>query len=176
MTWFKVDDGFWSHPKTFGLSDAAVALWVRAGSYCGKHLTDGYVDARFLTLLQGSVTAAEELVDAGLWTVVDGGYSFHDWKDCQDSREAVERRREAWKGRQQRYREKVEAAQGESNDSTPSSYNHSIPFHSRATRESRRDMTRESRRDIRTPNPPHSRTPAEVMAELEAIVAKDEAS
>ncbi len=31
MVWFKIDDGFWSHPKVLELSDAAVALWTRAG-------------------------------------------------------------------------------------------------------------------------------------------------
>lgn len=137
MTWFKVDDGFWSHPKTLGLSTAAVALWVRAGSYCGKHLTDGYVPQSVLGMLQGTPDHARELVIAGMWLEDVDGWTFHDWHRYQDTRQAVEKRREAWKQRQQRHRE---------NESDTSSL--SIPFHSKGTRDSRRESPRESRRDI----------------------------
>ena len=37
MAWFKVDDGWWSHPKILQLSDSAQALWMRAGSWSMKH-------------------------------------------------------------------------------------------------------------------------------------------
>lgn len=33
MTWFKVDDAFWGHPKQTALPPGPVALWVRAGSW-----------------------------------------------------------------------------------------------------------------------------------------------
>ena len=167
MTWFKVDDGFWSHPKTLALPVGAVALWVRAGSYCGKHLTDGFVSEGILPMLQGTVDDAFELVASGLWKPVDGGWAFHDWCAYQDTREAVERRRAAWKDRQRRAR---------SNENEPESVStfHSIPFHSKGTRDSRRDTTRESRRDTPrdkpTPTPPPLK---QTLADLEALIAKE---
>lgn len=88
MTWFKVDDGFWSHPKTATLSDAAVTLWVRGGSYCCQHLTDGFVARGALRFL-GAEAGADELVEASLWDVKDSGWEFHDWAQYQPSRESV---------------------------------------------------------------------------------------
>lgn len=104
MTWFKVDDGFWSHPKTATLSDAAVTLWVRAGAYCCQHLTDGFVKKAQLRLL-GESEAAEELSDAGLWHLVDGGWVFHDWDEYQETSTIVKKRREEARERQRRSRE-----------------------------------------------------------------------
>lgn len=104
MTWFKVDDGFWSHPKTATLSDAAVTLWIRAGSYCCQHLTDGFVKQAQLRLL-GDATAAQELVDAGLWHIVPDGWQFHDWDEYQETSEVVKRRRDDARERQRRSRE-----------------------------------------------------------------------
>jgi hypothetical protein len=172
VTWFKVDDGFWSHPKTLALSPEAVALWTRAGSYCGKHLTDGFVLETILPMLQGTPQEADELVRAGLWCPVEGGWEFHDWTAYQDTREAVERRREAWKDRQRRHR----TAESVDENGEPVKKFPSLPFPSKGTRDSRRDTLRDSRgvsrRDIEgpTPTPPPL---AAVMAELEAKVTRD---
>ena len=141
MTWFKVDDSFWSHPKSFTLSHQAVALWVRAGSYCGNHLTDGLVPRHALAILQGIEHEAAELVDAGLWLEHQDGWQFHDWADYQDTKDAVERRREQWRERQNRHRK--------SDTSLLDEELHSVPFHSPATRDSRV----ESRRDINGDTP-----------------------
>lgn len=108
MTWFRVDDGFWSHPKTFALSPGAVALWVRAGSYCGNHLTDGVVKRDVLPMLQGTTDHANELINAGLWVDHIDGYLFHDWTTYQDTRQSVEQRRESWRQRQQKHRNSKE--------------------------------------------------------------------
>ncbi len=159
MTWFKVDDGFWSHPKTLALSPNAVALWVRAGSYCGKHLTDGYVAAAILPMLQGTSDDAAELIDAGLWKAAKKGYVFHDWEQYQDTRDAVEKRREAWKERQRKHRN-PELSTG------PKDPIHSIPFLSKGTR----DSPRESRRDPLRQPPAF----ADAMRALEEAVARDE--
>lgn len=76
------------------LSDEAVALWVRAGSYCAGHLTDGTVKRSTLRVLGASNDAATELVLAGLWDHGDGSWSFHDWEEYQPTREQVEAERE----------------------------------------------------------------------------------
>lgn len=104
VTWFKVDDGFWSHPKTVDLSAGAVALWVRAGSYCGNHLTDGLVPRHILQMLQGTTEQAQELITAGLWLDHVDGYQFHDWLIYQPTRDRVERDRESSRARVAKHR------------------------------------------------------------------------
>lgn len=140
MTWFKVDDGFWSHPKTFALSPEAVALWVRAGSYCGKHLTDGFVPRQVLAILQGTEGAAVELVTAGLWWPVDDGWTFHDWNTYQDTKDVVEARRAAWKNQKQGQRTRKRE-----NGNTPSLI--SIPFLSKGSTDTGTESGAESGTD-----------------------------
>ncbi|QAY05803.1 hypothetical protein SEA_VASANTI_65 [Gordonia phage Vasanti] len=104
MTWFKVDDGFWSHPKTSTLPAPAIALWVKAGAYSCQHLTDGRITPQVLRLL-GSRKSARDLVSAGLWYEVDDGWEFHDWSEYQETSSDVRKRREEAKERQRRSRE-----------------------------------------------------------------------
>lgn len=104
MTWFKVDDGFWSHPKTATLSDAAVTLWVRAGAYSCQHLTDGVIKRPVLRLV-GESDAATELVEAGLWITRPDGWRFHDWDEYQETSETVKKRRDDARERQRKARE-----------------------------------------------------------------------
>jgi len=144
MTWFKVDDGFWSHPKSVDLTPEAVALWVRAGSYCGKHLTDGYVPKGRLGMLQGSPEAAYELVAAGLWLEVVDGWQFHDWSVYQDTKDAVEKRRESWKQRAAARREAEQAAKDKAPAKKTDTSLISIPFHSIHTADSTLTSTVES--------------------------------
>ena len=109
MTFFKVDDGIWGHPKFALLSNDAVTLWVMAGSWSGRYMTDGFVPNQNLGLLRGSKQAAQELVDCGLWDVTLDGYLFHDWSDYQYTKAEVEARREKErnKKRQQRTEQHV---------------------------------------------------------------------
>lgn len=95
MAWFKVDDGFWAHPKTVSLSGDAVALWLRGGTWSASQLTDGFVPAKILPLLQADESAAHELVEAELWEEMPGGWGFHDWERYQPTREQVEAKRDA---------------------------------------------------------------------------------
>lgn len=83
MTWFKVDDRFYSHPKTLATSLAARGLWVSAGAWSSDQLTAGAVPDHALAMLGGSPELADELVSAGLWKRVRGGYQFHDWDRYQ---------------------------------------------------------------------------------------------
>ena len=89
MSWFKIDDGFWSHPKILALSPEAIALWVRAGSWCSQQLTDGEVKRHVTPLFMAGPEAISELVEVGLWDSIPTGYQFHDWLEYQPSRESV---------------------------------------------------------------------------------------
>lgn len=125
MTWFKIDDGFWSHPKTMPLSADAVALWTRAGAYSCQHLTDGYISKAVIRLV-GDSSAATELVDAGLWIETGDGWSFHDWAEYQETAETVKRRQANARERQRRARaireqkrhDSLIQSQGESQDAS----------------------------------------------------------
>src|SRR5215469_8171050 len=109
MTWFRVDDGFHSHPKVLPTSLEARGLWVTAGSWASSHLTDGFVPLAAIASLGGSPTLADELVTAGLWKRRKcgkvTGYQFHDWTKKNPTREAVENERAAAAERQRRRRQ-----------------------------------------------------------------------
>lgn len=91
MTWFKVDDSFYDHPKVFDAPDCAVALWVRAGTWSARNLTEGFVPAGLpARLCDDHDTAVRELVRRGLWSRTQGGYRFHDWTKYQPSKAEVE--------------------------------------------------------------------------------------
>lgn len=81
--WFKVDDKFAMHPKSMRAGNAALGLWVRAGSWSAAHLTDGFIPGDLLGAIGGSRSAADKLVKVGLWEVDLDGYRFRDWHDYQ---------------------------------------------------------------------------------------------
>lgn len=104
---FQVDSDFYDHPKTLDMSDAATALWVRAGSYSAAKLTDGFVaDAILARLSHSPVEASTELVRRGLWRRVRGGYQFHQWEERGNlTRERIEHERSADRQRKRRARQ-----------------------------------------------------------------------
>lgn len=114
MPWFNVDDGFHSHPKVARLRAGklygeALGLWVSAGSWACRHLTDGNIPGDVLPVLGFSDRPARELVRVGLWVCEEGGYRFCDWEDYQPSRQDVELRRQQNAERQKRFRDKGKA-------------------------------------------------------------------
>lgn len=90
--WFKVDDSFFSNPKTAMLSDGATALWLRSGSWSAQQLTGGFIPARMVPMFRGSDDSVRELCEVGLWERDDvrDGYWFHDWSDYQPDVEEVD--------------------------------------------------------------------------------------
>lgn len=109
----RLDDHFWAHLKVLNCSDGALALWVRALSWVGFQLTDGFVPHQCLRLLRGRKRDADRLVEAGLWErgECDGqlGYWFHDFTDWNNAatREEVEKRRKRGHDRVIKHREKT---------------------------------------------------------------------
>jgi hypothetical protein len=90
MPWFKVDDSYYDHPKVFDAPDCAVTLWVRAGCWSARNLTDGLVPTGMpARLCDDHDTAVRELLHRGLWERASGGYRFHDWAEYQPSAEDV---------------------------------------------------------------------------------------
>lgn len=92
MPWFQVDDQLPVHKKVIAAGNAAMGLWVRAGSWSQQNLTGGFVPINTVKAL-GTISQAKSLVAAGLWDAVKGGYQFHDWDKHQMSVEEQEERR-----------------------------------------------------------------------------------
>lgn len=109
MTWFKVDDKLWGHPKWIGLPAGARALWVTAGSYCASNETDGRLKSAIIAPLGGRKRDAEALVEAGLWDRTAEGYQFHDWDQYQPTKAQVTAERDAARERKRRWRETQES-------------------------------------------------------------------
>lgn len=115
MTWFKVDDGFYDHPKVKSLPrgnvrKGAIFLWNQAGSWCCRYLKDGFVPLYQLDELGAAVKDAEALVGVDLWhapghqcrdcpPVPTGQFLFHQWSDYQPTREQVEAEKKAARDR-----------------------------------------------------------------------------
>ncbi len=99
MTWFRVDDEFGSHPKVVRIPRVrraqAIGLWLLAGTWCARHLTDGHLPAELVAELGGKPIDAAALVTAGLWHAEEGGYVFHDWSPIQPTKAEVEAKRTA---------------------------------------------------------------------------------
>lgn len=98
MTWFKVDDGFYSSRKVLMIPRAnrakCLGVWVQAGSWSAKELTDGHVPGYVLDDLGGIPEERDELIRVGLWeSDEDGGIIFHNWHLYQPSREQVKQSR-----------------------------------------------------------------------------------
>lgn len=111
MVWFRVDDGFHDHPKVEALLESkhasdAIALWTLAGSWCGKHLTDGEISASKVARLgiRHHAKAAQELVRVRLWEKTDTGFRFHQWTERQAARADVDQTRRESADRMRRLR------------------------------------------------------------------------
>lgn len=86
MTWARVDDAWWCHPKVLTLDLDARGLWVSALSWSCQQSTDQIPDA-IVRMCGDDGTAAKKLVVAGLWDESDdGGWVIHDWDDYQSER------------------------------------------------------------------------------------------
>lgn len=122
MPWFKVDDTAHSHPKLMRATNAAIGLWLRAGSYAAQHLTEGHVPG-VVAELYGTAPQIAKLVKAGLWhenghtcphekcqQPAPGDYYMHDFLIYNPSRAQEENKRQAAAERQARGRERQRAA------------------------------------------------------------------
>ncbi|MBO0880330.1 MAG: hypothetical protein J2P17_08245 [Mycobacterium sp.] len=87
MAWFKVDDKLAFHPKTLAAGNAAIGLWIRAGSWSRAQQTNGHIPKTMIHPLGGKPADAKRLVDCGLWETDQDGYQFHDWHDYQPTEE-----------------------------------------------------------------------------------------
>lgn len=115
MTWLRIDDAFYDHPKVVQAGPLCIALHVCALAYCSRHLTDGRVpramiphlahfDGIQLTRDSGSKRSgpnlpidvfaiAERLVEVELWEHDGQDFLIHDYLEYNPTRVDVEERR-----------------------------------------------------------------------------------
>lgn len=120
MTWFRVDDSFYDHPKVKQLRAGrhygdALALWLLAGTWCAKHLTGGILPKIHLKSAGFTPKIARELVRVGLWEEAGENYRFHKWSERQPTREQVEHRRKKTRERVDRWKAKQAPAERSEN-------------------------------------------------------------
>ena len=91
MSWTKLDDQFFTHPKVIDLPKDAKLLYLSALAYCAGQLTDGLITPGALRVVAATVDVsradAAELVSAGLWEKVDAGWQVHDYLEYQPTRD-----------------------------------------------------------------------------------------
>ena len=126
MTWFKVDDGFYSSKKVMSIPRqqrlSAVGLWTMAGNWSGRELSDGVVPAYVLLELGATPKLRQALVTARLWLDRgSGGIEFHDWAKYQPTRAQVEAAREKERIRKDKYRSSQRDTDGTPPDVQPAS-------------------------------------------------------
>lgn len=114
MSWFKVDDRLYSHPKWLRTPADARGLWVTAGSWSAAQDTDGFVPADVLEAIGHTRAQAQALVRSRLWEKARGGYQFHGWAEFQPTKAAKEADREAWREKKRRQRRSAASGQFES--------------------------------------------------------------
>ena len=117
---FKVDDGFYDHPKVRAIPrgnvrKGAVSLWALAGSWADRYLTDGLIPAHQVPEFGATTKEAAALVVVGLWhdsghacdrcpPVPSGHYLYHEWDQCNDLKVDVEKRRSKARDRMRKLR------------------------------------------------------------------------
>ena len=66
MSWVKLDDALFSHPKVLRAGNEATGAWIRMLAYCAAYLTDGVIDADTALSLAGRQKVIDRLVTARL--------------------------------------------------------------------------------------------------------------
>lgn len=112
MSWAKIDDRLWSHPKFLGLSLSAAGLWLFGLSYAASLERDGWFPGDALsrlTVTPDCESSAHELVHAGLWLREPDGYRIHDFLKYNLSRKQLtaQRKQAAIRKRRSRARHGV---------------------------------------------------------------------
>lgn len=98
MTWTRLDENFYDHPKVVAAGPDAEHLHIRGLIYSNRYLLNG----RLPKLAVGAFSpfsgrraerAIERLIEVGIWQEVKDAYEIHDYLIYQPSREQVQAQR-----------------------------------------------------------------------------------
>lgn len=108
MSWFRLDDKFHNHPKVIDAGNAAIGLYVRCGTYCADHSTDGRVPEA-VARMYGTRKEIAQLLASNLWKKEGDEYVIPDYLAFNPSKERVVADRAAAAERQRVARENAAA-------------------------------------------------------------------
>jgi len=109
VSWVRLDDALFSHPKVLRAGNEALGAWVRMLTYCAAYLTDGVIDAETALSLAGRQKVIDKLVTARLLDRDGDVLRVHDYLAHNPSRAQVLADRAAKTERQSRWRAKLES-------------------------------------------------------------------
>lgn len=102
MTHSRFALGFTRNRKVFGLSDAAFRLYVSAIDWSREQRTDGVLTEKDMPAIprlpRSWRASAVELVGAGLWEAIEGGWSIVDWCEPEETELSAKRAEAGRKG------------------------------------------------------------------------------
>ena len=183
MTWTKLDDGIFDHPKMVRAGEDAANLYVRGLVYCNRYLTDGRLDPEVLSVLTRKPDAeklVEALVRVGAWEAhPDGGWSVHNFHEHNPTAEQVEARRAEISEKRARAGKVGGKRSGEARSNEAKLKQHALDGAKQNEAPSRPDPTHPDQResdarahDVRCPTTEPATTsatdPAEVLASMRA--------
>lgn len=89
MSWVRIDDHFYDHPKWATAPGDSIALWVAAMAWCNRNGSfDGFIPTTKLAGLVNirSVTrSAKDLVERHALETTDDGYLIHEYAEYQQN-------------------------------------------------------------------------------------------
>ena len=96
MPWVKLDDSFYDNPKVIIVGNEATGAYCRLLSYCGRHLTDGFIPADKFAEITKRPKVGETLIHNKLVEELDNGFWIPDYLDFNmESEKAQEERLKA---------------------------------------------------------------------------------
>ena len=108
MSWAKIDDRFWMHPKVTAMGNEGAGVFARMLSYCGCFLTNGLVPADAAKMICPNRKLLERMNDLNVIELSESGSVFiRDYLDYNPDRDYVEAEREKARQRMRRRRNGV---------------------------------------------------------------------
>lgn len=109
MTWMKIDDGIFDHPKILRAGGDATLLYLAGIAYASRNLTDGFIPLVKLATLTDRAKPeklANHLIKIGLWELAEDGFAVKDYLQYQRAKSTVVQQRETAKKRVSSHRAK----------------------------------------------------------------------
>jgi hypothetical protein len=100
VSWAKLDDRFWMHPKVTAIGNEGAGVFARMISYCAGYTTNGMVPAEAVRVICPNRKLLERMNDLDVFELRDSGSVFiRDYLDYNPDRDKIEADREAAKVR-----------------------------------------------------------------------------
>lgn len=133
MSWAKLDDDFYDHPKVLAAGLEAAGLFAKGLSYSSRKLTNGALTfdvAEMLARTPEWRVIAQRLVDVGLFESTATGYVIHDYLRFNPSAQQVKKKRREASQRMKRARN-VRANTSRTSREVPEKFANPVPTRTR---------------------------------------------